>query len=424
MKTRMKPILASLSLGVLVNAAGAASMSFNQYDWLADGGGYTAFNSEWGYGQVHWSTSDAALFAQDSEGYFGFLQVHTEIPGGGFNHAVKNVPMRFSSPIDLAARAGDAFQFNLGIARGSMSLSSLPYNISITTSPVSTTEVGPRGGFGSVGAVTKQEILVGGAASEPGDPDGPVSGGTGQAAPSFAQNYDGEGTITTAGERGGGGTGVKRAQTKLGDGNIAKVDEKKNHCVPGSVARGIHGLKAMHGLALTDNAQQTTAALAGNMGTTEANGTGYFGPMVNGKNQYVTAKNLNITTVQSNDPCAVYDALRAKGVAEMIVRWGKNAAGQDQGAHSVFVAEIEKTMNADGTVKSWRARVIDDPKQGDGTAENRSYWLSFGADGSMKGHGTGAKLAGFVIETVVPTPGSGTLLMLAGLVAARRRRTA
>ncbi len=424
MKTRMQGALVGLSLALLVNAAGAASMSFNQYDWLADGGGYTAFNSEWGYGQVHWSTSDAAMFAQDSEGYYGFLQVYTELPGGGTNHAVKNVPMRFSSPIDLAARAGDGFTFNLGIARGSMSLSSLPYNISITTSPVTTAEAGPRGGFGAVGSVTKQEILVGGVGSEPGDPDGPFAGGTGQTEPSFAQNYDGEGTITTAGERGGGGTGVKRAKSVLGDGNVVKVNEKKNHCAPGSVTRGIHGLRAIHGLNLTDNVQQTVDALATKMGTTEANGTATIQKIVDGKNSYVNDKSLNITTTRSTDPCAVYDALRANGVAEMIVKWGKNARGISMGAHAVFVAEIEKTMNADGTVASWRARVIDDPKQDGVAAENRSYWLSFGGDNSLKGYGTGAALMGFVIQNVIPTPGTGTLLMLAGVVAARRRREA
>ncbi|MBN8646012.1 MAG: hypothetical protein J0L61_12320 [Planctomycetes bacterium] len=425
----MKTLTSSLMISTLAlistaGGAGAASISFNQYDWLADGGGYTAFNSEWGRAAVSWSASDASMFAQDSEGYYGFLQVATELPGGGTNFAVSNVPMRFSSAADLAARAGDAFHFNLGISRGSLALSSLAYSISVTTSPISSaSDVGPRGGFTGVGPVTKQEILVGGVGSEPGDPDGPFEGGTGQAAPSFAQNYDGEGTITsTGGERGGGGTGVKRAKSVLGDGNVPKVNEKKNHCAPGSVARGIQGLKAIHGLTLTDNTQQTADALATNMATTEASGTATIQKMVDGKNTYVTGKSLNIATTRSTDPCAVYDVLRANGVAEMIVKWGKNAEGKSMGAHAVFVAEIEKTMNDDGTVKSWRARVIDDPKQDGVAAENRSYWLSFGGDNSLKGYGTGAALMGFMIENVVPTPGTGTLLSLAGIVAVRRRR--
>lgn len=421
MKNRFTNVLAGLSITVLVNAAGAAAINFQQYDWLSDTGGYTAFNSEWGYAALHWTASDASMFSVDSEGYYGFVNVYTELPGGGSNWAVKNVPMRFSSPHELASRAGDAFHFNLGIPRGSTALSSLGYNISVTSVP--TLDVPDTGtGFSNFGPVAKQEILVGGVGSEPSDPDGPFSGGTGQAAPSFAQNYDGEGTLDSL--RGGGGQGVKRAKSVLGDGNVPKVNEKKNHCAPGSVTRGIHGLKAIHGLTLTDNVQQTVDALAGNMATTEANGTATIQKMVDGKNTYVTDKNLNITTTRSTDPCAVYDVLRANGVAEMIVNWGKNAENKSMGAHAVFVAEIEKTMNADGTVRSWRARVIDDPKQDGVAAENRSYWLSFGGDNSLRGYGTGARLMGFMIENVIPTPGTGTLLMLAGLAAARRRRNA
>jgi hypothetical protein len=425
MKTRTNTLTTAASILALACASGAATISFNQYDWLADTGGYTAYNSEWGYAGVNWSPSDASMFAQDADGYYGFLNVFTEIPGGGTNLAVKNVPMRFSSPAELAARAGDGFQFNLGIARGSLALSSLGYTVSVSSNPISEADVGPRGGFSATGAVTKQEILIGGVGSEPGDPDGPFDGGTGQAAPSFAQNYDGQGTITNStDERGGGGTGVKRARSVLGDGNVPKINEKKNHCAPGSVARGIQGLKAIHGLTLTDDAQQTCDKLATNMGTTEAGGTATIQKIVDGKNTYVTDKSLNINTTRSTDPCAVYDALRASGVAEMIVKWGKNDEGKSMGAHAVFVAEIEKTMNADGTIKSWRARVIDDPKQDGVAAENRSYWLSFGGDNSLKGYGTGAALMGFVVETVVPTPGTGALLALAGIVAARRRRAA
>lgn len=425
MKTRTNNTLTVASILALAAATNAATITFNQYDWLADGGGYTAYNSEWGYAGMSWSASDASMFAQDSEGYFGFVNVYTEVPGSGgaANWAVQNVPVRFSSPAELQARQGEGYHFNLGIPRGSTAVSNLGYNVTVSSVPLSTMD--DRGtGFSNSGAVTKQEILVGGVGSEPGDPDGPFSGGTGQAAPSFAQNYDGEGTIATSGERGGGGTGVKRAKSVLGDGNVPKVNEKKNHCAPGSVARGIQGLKAIHGLTLTDNAQQTADALAANMGTTEASGTATIQKMVDGKKTYTDAKNLNINTTRSTDPCAVYDALRANGVAEMIVKWGKNEAGESMGAHAVFVAEIEKTMRADGTVDSWRARVIDDPKQDGVAAENRSYWLSFRSDNSLKGYGAGAALMGFMIENVVPTPGTGTLLMLAGLVAARRRRDA
>jgi len=428
MKTRMNNTLACVSLLALMNAAGAATISFNQYDWLADGGGYTAYNSEWGYAGLSWSASDASMFSQDADGYYGFVNIYTEVPGGGSNWAVQNVPMRFSTPTELAERVGDGYEFNLGTPRGTLAPSMLGYQVTVSAVPA--TDTGGRvGGFSNFGSVTQRNILVGGVGSEPGDPDGPFSGGTGQAAPNIAQNYDGQGdgAFPLSTDRGvGQGAGVKTAKVQVKDDDVVKVNEKKNHCSPGSVTRGIHALKSLNNaMPLTDNVATTVSTLATNMGTTEANGTATIQKMVDGKNAYVNAKNLNITTARTTDPCAVFDTLVGGGVAEMIVNWGKNGLGQGMGAHAVFVAEIEKTFNADGTLKSWRARVIDDPTQDGVAAENRSYWLSFGADNSLKGRGTGARLMGFMTETyTVPTPGAGALLTLAGLIAARRRRAA
>lgn len=430
MKTRTNTSLTVASMLALAAASHAATISFNQYDWLADGGGYTAFNSEWGYASMNWSSSDASMFAHDAEGYYGYVNVVTEVPGGcGTNWAVKNVPMRFASPFDLAQRTGDGFHFNLGIARGTLALSSLGYNVTVSATPA--TEVMDRGtGFAGVGPVAKQEILVGGVGSESGDPDGPYSGGTGQAAPSLAQNYDGQGEgyfPLSSEERGQGqGAGGKSISSKVKDADVAKVNEKKNHCSPGSVTRGIHALKTLNpAMPLTDDVATTQSSLATKMGTTEEGGTSSIQKMVDGKNSYVNDKNLGITTNRTSDPCAAYDTIANGGVAEMIVSWGKNGENKSMGAHAVFVAEIEKTFNADGTLKSWRARVIDDPKQDGVAAENRSYWLSFGSDNALKGYGTGAKLMGFMTETyAVPTPGTGALLTLAGLIAARRRRDA
>lgn len=429
MKTRTNLSMTAASILALACGAGAASISFNQYDWLANGGGYTAFNSEWGYAGLNWSASDASMFSQDADGYYGFVNVYTETPGSGAaNWAVKNVPVRFTNPADLEGRVGDGFTFNLGISRGSAALSSLGYNVSVSATPA--TEVTDRGtGFSSIGPVSKQEILVGGVGSEPGDPDGPFSGGTGQAAPWIAQNYDGEGDSSFfigSSERGAGqGPGGKSIQSKVKDADVVKVNEKDQFCSPGSVTRGIHALKKLNPtMTLTDNVATTVATLGANMGTVEGQGTASIANMVTGKNAYVTANNLGIQTNRTTDPCAVYDVISAGGVAEMIVSWGKNGEGKSLGAHAVFVAEIEKTFGANGVLKSWRARVIDDPKQDGVAAENRSYWLSFGADNSLKNQGTGARLMGFMTETFVPTPGAGGLLVLAGLISARRRRAA
>ncbi len=426
--TKTAPLAAAL-LAALAGSGvcHAATVSFSQYDWVSDSGGYTAFNSEWGYAKMSFTQADAALFQHTDHGYRGYLNVYTEAPGGGQNWAVKNVPIGFQTPADLEAREGDGFEFNLGIQRGSQALTSLGYRVSIDPVPATSAARG-IGPFPTYAGVSKQEVLLGGVGSD--DPLDPFdAGGTGQAEPATATNYD----ANTSGDffnpppatRAIIGWGTS-SSSLVPDRNVPEVDERRNHCAPGSVTRGIHALRQLNpGMNLTDDVATTQGALAANMGTTERNGTSSINRMVNGKNQYQQDRGLNIQTRVTRNPGDVADTLGRNGVAEMIVNWGTNDRGERMGAHAVYVAEVEREYDANNNLTGYRVRAIDDPRQGDNTAANRSRWYSFRPDGTMiGGPGNGGRLMGFMTETYLPAPGVGSALAFAGLFAARRRRPA
>jgi hypothetical protein len=354
------------------------------------------------------------------------VNVFTELPGGGENWAVKNVPIRFSSAEELDEREGDGFHFNLGIDRGSMALTSLNYRISVEASPLTTA----RGGMGPFlsAPVTKQERLVGGEISF--DEMGSWTGGSGQAEPSIAQNYDAEASANFFDPLPG-GRAVTYGSVQsllLRDRDVVAVDERRNHCAPGAVTRGLHALKRMNpSMPLTDNVAQTQAALAAAMMTTEEEGTSVrpVNKLLEGKNAYVAANRLQVTSSLTMSPGIAADALSRGGVAEIGVFWGKNARGESMGGHRAFVAEIEQTFDANMRLTGYRVRVIDDPRQGDMMAGNTSYWLTFRPDGSLVGYGAMARLNNFLVENyIVPTPGPAALIAAAGFIAARRRRAA
>ncbi len=206
------------------------SVSFNQLDWLNETGGFTAQSSEWGVANIQLSSADAALFTfVPGVGYQAFINVSTElqIPGSSQNWAVQNLPIAFGAPSDLNGRLPEGATFDLGIARGSLNLQSLGssairYGLSVSATTATSMPVlaGP-----ALGVLTA-EALFGGEA----DLTDSYSGSSGKAIPLPAQNFIG----ALAGEK----------QSLVGkifgkESDIPSVDEEKNGCAPGSVARSL-----------------------------------------------------------------------------------------------------------------------------------------------------------------------------------------
>jgi len=160
------------------------------------------------------------------------------------------------------------------------------------------------------------------------------------------------------------------------------------------------------------DAQEAYEALRDAMHTAVGPGRGKGTSQENfelGKIAYTTKVAPKVRTTQTVDVAKAIETLKNRGDVELMVSWGRNAAGESMGGHAAFISGIQK--NSDG---SFTVTIIDDPNQGNGTAENNKYTLSFEANGALRGYGTGARLIGFQTETV-PEPGS-LALVLASVV--------
>jgi len=107
---------------------------------------------------------------------------------------------------------------------------------------------------------------------------------------------------------------------------------------------------------------------------------------------------------------------------EIMLYWGKNAAGEGMGGHAAFVSQIVELMDGDGNTAGYQVTIIDDATQGDGLAANDKHTLYFDTDGNLEDYGTGAVLVGFQVEKVIPEPATLALLAAGGLGFLRRRR--
>jgi hypothetical protein len=226
----------------------------------------------------------------------------------------------------------------------------------------------------------------------------PFCGNTGQAAPAKAQNFQGATPGITIAESGS----VFGKQS-----DVAKINEDVNGCAPGSAARSLAYLDAQHASVqlpnkdpAKDDAQEAYDALYVAMKTNvDKKGTSK-GDFLTGKQEYSKTSTPKVKTTQTIKVDDAIKTLKKKGDVELMVYWGKNAAGKSMGGHAAFISDLIKLSDGSFTVT-----IIDDPKQGDGNPANNKYTLKFDSLGNLQGYGTGAKLIGFQVETV-PEPGS------------------
>ena len=175
------------------------------------------------------------------------------------------------------------------------------------------------------------------------------------------------------------------ANTLVPSGDLPAVDEDENGCAPGSVARSI---KYMMGDD-ADPAQSIYDDLYGLMGTDPDTGTTDEN-MLDGKVQYTTDNDLPIDShlVYWNDIGGdlsnVMDVLNHGGDVEILISWNPS------GGHAAMVKSIVR--RADG---SYEITYVDDPTQGDGTAENEEHIITVDRNGNFDG----GHVDGFLVES-------------------------
>lgn len=160
---------------------------------------------------------------------------------------------------------------------------------------------------------------------------------------------------------------------------IVEIDENTNHCAPASCARSLKYLNA------PGDGQDICDDLADLMDTTKEEGTADE-DMESGKETFTEGHNLGINTHRTYGPGSLQeamDALAAGCDVEALIGWSGG------GGHAAMVTGMVKWPDGSYTIT-----YVDDPTQGDDTAENQEHTIHVDADGDFDG-GT---VDGFMIE--------------------------
>ena len=367
------------------------TVSFDQIDWLNTSGGYTDYQSDWGFATFQLSSADASLLQSTSFGYLGYLNIVTTVSGGASdNWAVQNLPLWFTSLGEMDMQTTYGLTFDLGITAGSGRVSSLDYYLTISSDPLASLPTGSQ----TSASVGVANWLFGGA----GDISG-QSGNTGESSPGGAVNFIGASPDRPA---------VAGGSINVAQSNIVAVTEDLNGCVPGATTRSLFYLQS-NGLAgfggSVSNVYQT---LVTNMHTSiGTNGAGTtFSNFLNGKNLWLQSNGVSLVTTTTTN---LFDALRSltNGAdIEARIFWSSNG-------HRAFVSSI--TVYSNG---SYTLGIIDSAQNGNTT--NRIWNLTVDSNG-LSNLGPNTRVS-FVVEVPEPSPVVLVAASLLTLVAIRFRK--
>jgi len=382
--------LAALA-GVAIRAVDGADLAFEQISWLDHAGAsYTSRYSDWGEVKLSLSSADHSLFhpmtVEGVAGYGGFVNIVTDAAGSA-DWEVRNLPIWYTDPLELDGRLPQGVSFDLGVSPGTI-VSGLNCYYTVNPAPLA---LMPAGTFVSKPVTEFSQLLSG---------DNLWLGtvllqGGGLTSPQAAMDFPGAESGEVIGSS---------AKIAIPEKDVAAVNEDKNGCAPGAVARSIKYMADAHpNVNVPDSAQTVYGQLRTDMGTTAA---GTDTPdILSGKNTYVRNHNLPITSTQTKSFKKAMDTLKNKGDVEVGVRWGQKADGTSLGAHRAFVTEVQELQDANGNTTGYVVKTMDDPTQGDGTAANSTHTMKFDANGKLlqydgKGAATGAGLINFQTEDV------------------------
>lgn len=392
MLSRRLYVLPMVLVLAAVSSVSAGSLEFMQTDWLDGSGGLKSPDSDWGRVEITLTSADADLFGTmtvgEVTGKGGFINIVTDVPGVGAAWNVQNLPIFFETASELDGRLPQGVAFDLGVAPGT-DVTHLDYAWEVVPTA---TDVMPGGVFEPADVGTF-EYLIGGDALWLG---GTLTEGGGPGTPVPAENFTGANKNEKIGSV---------AKVTVPEKDLPKVSEDANGCAPGSVARSVKYLSNSHSnVNVPDNAQAIYGHMRTAMGTT-ASGT-QTSKILSGKNAYVNANGLPIVSTQTKSFAKAMDTLKKGGDVEVGVRWGKDGNGKSLGAHRAMVTEMQEITDAAGNTTGYVVKIVDDPKQGDGTAANKVHTLKFDKDGKLIGHdgkgaATGASLINFQTEDVV-----------------------
>jgi len=399
-------LLATALAALMALPASAIEFGFSQISWLDGSGGYTSQYSDWGRVEIGLTSADDPLFhAMDAGGVLGrggYINIVTTVQGVTA-WSVENLPIFYTDPLELydpiqmSGRLPQGVAFDLGVTAGTpgtpgVQVSNLNYYYTIDPVPLAAM---PSGASGPA-PVVNLDYRAGG--------DNLWLGtlhheGGSQTTPAPAKKFEGAKPTESIGSV----AKITKPET-----SVAAVNEDNNGCAPGSVTRSLKYLDDAHAsVTISDNTDKVYGDMKVKMNT-DAAGTS-TPEILSGKNAYVNDKKLPIVSTQTTDFKKAMDTLKKGGDVEVGVSWGtgtKDGKPASLGAHRAFVSEIQEIKDSSGNTTGYVVKIIDDPNQGDGKAENKTHTLKFDAAGKLVQHdgttaATGAGLINFQTEDVV-----------------------
>jgi hypothetical protein len=377
------------------------SLRFEQINWLGDDGTTATASSRVGLAELAFDDTAAGLLVGPDG---AFLNLYTSLDGASYTLSVENLYLQFDD-LDALLYSNPSVFFDLGNTEG-VSIGNLTFQATVTYEPVdhgdATAEPDPedplppppgtatddetfRDFDSDVRVVTKRPLPLEPVYTAPvplgdylvGGFDGGGSGQLGGMPPQPAPWRPGWRP----------GPGVVRPRplgaVRVPPGGLPAVNEDRMGCAPGGVARSIRYMLDRRGLG-GPNVQNIYNGLYNTMQTNRPRAlSGTSGQnMVNGKAQWAAANGYNINTQFPAGLNQAINALNNRGDVEINILW-------PGGGHVAMVTSISQLPN--GLIQ---ITYIDDPRQGDGRAQNQTTTL-------VVNPVTGAIVAGFPLRGAV-----------------------
>lgn len=360
------PLLAVLLVAALfaaTTAARAAVPAFTQLTWLDDAGGPLVPYSHVVVVEFAFGPGDLQLLAAQGGGY---LNLVTDT-GDGPRWSVENLYVAYPDlPYLLQSRP--TLQFDAGSADG-LPLQVLAWSLAITAQPLAAPPQQPP----AFAQVQQREYLAGGV----------DAGGSG-----VLELVASIGPFTGCHAADCAAPQLVAMMPRPVAANVAAVDEGTMGCVPAALARSLKYLFGDGALAGTD-VQDIYGELYGLLGTSAATGTKHDA-IKSAKKKYAKQHDLDVQTNDWNFKNGAKfgaEGLTAGADVEMRIVW-PNGQG-----HFVMVTEIV----ALGKDKGYQIKYVDDPRQGDGQAQNQEHTITVDKDGRITSGG-GGSVASFMVE--------------------------
>lgn len=357
------------------------AVHFRQLHWLGvDEGEVLVSYSRVGEAELDFGPEAAPMLVGEG----AYVNVVTE-RAGDRAWSVRNLRLSYPSSGRMLS-ASPSVQFALGNEPGEP-VSSLLYTVTVSSEPL----------YDALFLVPDQLALVETDEYHAGGYEGGGSSLSG--IPQLIGDWGGVAAVPGIGEP---PPPYEAANGREGGDNLPAVDEGRNGCAPGAIARSLRYLGNVWGDGTGPTANQIYLELYDEMGTTARDGT-LDRNIIPGKNRVINNHDWPVDTGYFGFPAneddvynymlGLFMALDGGADVEILIKW------YPAGGHAAMVTDVVRVRGG------FQVTFVDDPRQGNGRTENREHVVFVDYEGYMWCAWTEwpcGYVDGFIVEVVTP----------------------